>query len=88
MTKVATRLTERQAARIEPLGLLADEPAGLLDVWSNIDVLWSDAVEQAMSPPSERFETRVNGEWWFIETLRHLIFVTDAWIRDVVLEKP
>jgi len=87
MTKVAPPLTERQAARIKRLGLLADEPAGLLDAWSDIDVRWSDAVAQAMSLPSDRLETRVNSEWSFIETLRHLIFVTDAWIRDVVLEK-
>jgi hypothetical protein len=27
-------------------------------------------------------------EWSFIETLRHLVFVTDAWINDAVLERP
>jgi hypothetical protein len=29
----------------------------------------------------------VDGEWSFLETLRHLIFVTDAWIGDLVLEQ-
>ena len=27
----------------------------------------------------------VDGEWSFIETLRHLVFATDAWIRRAIL---
>jgi hypothetical protein len=27
----------------------------------------------------ELLNRRVNGEWSFTETLRHLVFVTDAW---------
>jgi hypothetical protein len=28
----------------------------------------------------------VNGEWSFLQTLRHLVFVTDAWFRRSVLD--
>jgi DinB family protein len=31
---------------------------------------------------------RVDGEWSFIETLRHLVFATDAWVLRVVLGDP
>ena len=87
MTKIAPPLTQRQAARIEPMGLLADEPAGLLAAWNMIDGLWTDTVARATRLREEQLNTRVNGEWSFIETLRHLINVTDAWIGDLVLEK-
>jgi hypothetical protein len=88
VTRIAPPLTPRQAARIEPLGLLADEPAGLLAAWVTVDRFWADTVAQASRLGEEQLNTRVHGEWSFIETLRHLINVTDAWIGDLVLEKP
>ena len=87
MTKVAPPLTERQAARIEPLGLFADDPVGLLGAWTKVEELWADAVAQARRLPEAQLDTRVKGEWSFIETLRHLINVTDAWIGDLVLQE-
>jgi DinB superfamily len=86
VVKVAPPLTERQAARIEPLGLLADEPSGLLEAWNRVEILWSEAVEQAHRLPPGRLDARVNGQWSFIETLRHLVFVSDAWIGEVIQE--
>ena len=88
MTKVAPPLTPRQAARIEPLGLLADEPSNLLVAWSKVESFWAETVAQASRLSEQQLNTRVNGEWSFIETLRHLINVSDAWIGDLVLEKP
>jgi hypothetical protein len=88
VTRIAAPVTERQAARIEPLGLLADDPAGLLDAWGKVETFWSATVTNAMrSPGGEKLEERVHGEWSFLETLRHLVFVTDTWIRDIVLEE-
>jgi len=49
---------------------------------------WSATVERAGDRPEAQLNVRVNGEWSFIETLRHLINVTDAWIRDRVLGLP
>ena len=81
-------LTPRQAKRIEPLGLLADEPAALAAAWSKVDGFWAETIAQASRLDDDQLDTRVNDEWSFIETLRHLINVTDAWIGDLVLEKP
>jgi hypothetical protein len=36
----------------------------------------------------ERLHERVDGEWSFIETLRHLVFATDAWVTRAVLGEP
>jgi hypothetical protein len=88
VTKIAPPVTARQAARIQPLGLLADEPAGLLAAWRKVDGFWAETVARASRLREEQLNARVNGEWSFIETLRHLINVTDAWIGDLVLEKP
>ena len=85
-TKVAEPLTQRQAARIEPLGLFADEPIGLLAAWDKVDAFWTATVNEANCLSSERLYTGVRGEWSFVETLRHLIFVTDVWISDAVME--
>jgi DinB superfamily len=88
MTKVARPLTERQASRIAPLGLLADEPPGLRSAWKKVQGMWAPTLERARSMPGRDLDVRVNAGWSFIETLRHLIFVTDAWIGSVVLENP
>lgn len=88
MTKVAAPLTERQASRIGPLGFLADDPPGLRAAWSKVQEMWGSTIERALMMPRQDLNQRVRGQWSFIETLRHLIFVTDAWIGDVVLENP
>jgi hypothetical protein len=88
VTTIAPPLTPAQAARLEPLGLLADNPVGLLAAWDKLEGFWAETVAQASRLGEEQLNTRVSGEWSFIETLRHLINVTDAWIGDLVLEKP
>jgi hypothetical protein len=87
VTRIASPLTLKQAARIEPLGLLADEPAGLLSAWSKVEAFWDETVSRASRLPDDQLNSCVNGEWSFIQTLRHLINVTDAWIGDLVLEQ-
>jgi hypothetical protein len=36
----------------------------------------------------ELLHERVEGEWSFIETLRHLVFATDAWVTRALLGEP
>ena len=36
----------------------------------------------------ELLHERVEGEWSFIETLRHLVFATDAWVKRAILGEP
>ena len=36
----------------------------------------------------ELLHESVDGEWSFIETLRHLVFATDSWIRRAILGDP
>ena len=64
---------------------LPKTPAGVQRAWSIIEDTWSATVDRARSLPEPVLHERVAGEWSFVETLRHLIFVTDAWTRRTIL---
>jgi hypothetical protein len=61
------------------------DPAGFREAWDILERLWDETVEHARRLPPELLHESVNGEWSFIETLRHLVFATDAWIRRAIL---
>ena len=84
--KVAPPLTRNQARTLASSGLLADGTESLMESWLRVVAFWADTVREAQSSPGELHLTeKVNGEWSFIETLRHLVFVTDSWIGMGVL---
>lgn len=56
--------------------------------WALDEQLWARTVERARRLPEERLHERVNGEWSFIQTLRHLVFATDAWLRRAMQGDP
>jgi hypothetical protein len=62
--------------------------AGYRDAWDILERLWATTVERARGFAPEQLHMRVDGEWSFIETQRHLVFATDAWIRRAVLGDP
>jgi DinB superfamily/Pentapeptide repeats (8 copies) len=64
------------------------DPAGFARAWDTLERLWDGTVDRARSLPSERLHERVDGEWSFIETLRHLVFATDSWVRRAILGVP
>jgi uncharacterized damage-inducible protein DinB len=56
--------------------------------WAVDQQAWADTLERARRLPEEKLHERVNGEWSFIQTLRHLVFATDSWIRRAMLGEP
>ncbi len=56
--------------------------------WSAIEDVWSQAVMRARRLPESALHERVDEEWSLVETLRHLVFATDAWAGSAVLELP
>ncbi len=64
------------------------DPVGFRQAWDIIERLWDQAVDQARRLPPELLHESVDGEWSFTETLRHLVFATDAWIRRAILGDP
>jgi DinB superfamily len=57
-------------------------------MWDTIERLWSAAVARARKLPESALQERVDEEWSFAETLRHLIFITDAWASRTILDQP
>ncbi|AGL18537.1 DinB family protein [Actinoplanes sp. N902-109] len=58
------------------------------EAWEILERLWWQTGERARRLPPARLHERVDGEWSFIETLRHLVFATDAWINRALLGEP
>jgi uncharacterized protein YjbI with pentapeptide repeats len=61
---------------------------GFRAAWAIIERRWPQTVDRARGLPPELLHERVDGEWSFIETLRHLVFATDAWVKRAILGEP
>jgi hypothetical protein len=64
------------------------DPAGFREAWDVVERLWSQTVAKARAMPPDSLHESVDDEWSFIETLRHLTFATDSWLRRAVLGDP
>lgn len=53
--------------------------------WALLERAWSDTVARAGRLPEPARQERVDDEWSFAETLRHLMFATDAWAARTIL---
>jgi DinB superfamily/Pentapeptide repeats (8 copies) len=56
-------------------------------IWDTIERLWAQATERAGRLPAAALDQQVNEEWSFAQTLRHLVFITDAWASRTVLDQ-
>jgi hypothetical protein len=64
------------------------DAAGYREAWDVLERLWQQTVARARRLDPGLLHQRVNGEWSFIETLRHLVFATDAWVNRAILGQP
>jgi hypothetical protein len=69
----------------ERLTLRPHDVAGVLAGFDAVDEIWAPTIARARALPSSVLHQRVNGEYSFVETLRHLLFATDAWLMRVAL---
>jgi DinB superfamily/Pentapeptide repeats (8 copies) len=65
-----------------------DDPDGYRLAWDVLERLWAGTVEKARTLDPALLHEQVDGEWSFIETLRHLVFATDCWVRRAMLGDP
>lgn len=82
---VQAELDRRDPERVK---MRPTDPAGFREAWDVVERLWAGTVEQARGFAPEQLHESVGGEWSLIETLRHLVFATDAWIRRGILGDP
>ena len=57
-------------------------------MWDTTERLWSDTIARTWRLPEPALHLRVDDEWSFVETLRHLVFATDAWVGRTILDEP
>ncbi len=57
-------------------------------MWNTIERMWAATVDRARRLPESARHERVDDEWSFVETTRHLVFATDAWVGRPVLDDP
>jgi hypothetical protein len=83
-------LVEAELDRRDPdrVKLKASDPEGLLEAWDMLERRWDTTVARARKLDPELLHESVDGEWSFIQTLRHLVFATDVWVRRVILGDP
>lgn len=62
--------------------------AGFREAFAILDRLWGETMTHARAVDVERLHEQVDGEWSFIETLRHLGFAHACWVGGVVLADP
>ena len=82
---VSAELDRRHPVRVQfRAGQTADDVRA---IWDTIERLWAQATERAGRLPAAALTQQVNEEWSFAQTLRHLVFITDAWASRTVLDE-
>lgn len=53
--------------------------AGARATWAELDRVWAETIERARALTAAQQRQQVNGEWSFVQTVRHLVFAMDKW---------
>jgi uncharacterized damage-inducible protein DinB len=61
---------------------------GFREAWDVNERLWEATLRRARRLPPEMLHESVDGEWSFIQTLRHLAFATESWVGRCILGDP
>jgi hypothetical protein len=86
-----TAYVEAELDRQHPARVLAREattPEDYRAAWDAIEAIWATTLDRARRLPEGTLHERVDGEWSFVETLRHLLMAGDVWLGNAVLEEP
>lgn len=79
---VDAELDRRMPDRVK---MRPDDSDGFREAWAILERLWEGTVTRARTFPEADLHASVDGEWSFIQTLRHLSFATAAWVDRMVL---
>ncbi|WP_433292072.1 DinB family protein [Actinoplanes sp. CA-030573] len=83
-------LVEAELDRRHPerAAMRPSDAAGFREAWATVERLWAGTVARARRLDPALLHESVNGEWSFIETLRHLVLVHDGWIARTLRGEP
>jgi DinB superfamily/Pentapeptide repeats (8 copies) len=63
-------------------------PEEMRTAWVALEDAWANTVALAKGLPERSLHEMVDGEWSFVQTLRHLVFAMDKWFTVPVLDEP
>jgi DinB superfamily/Pentapeptide repeats (8 copies) len=83
-------LVEAELDRLYPerAALDARDADSMRAGWAGLEAMWAPTLERMEAMPPGTVAVSVDGEWSFAQTLRHLVFATDAWLGSAILGKP
>lgn len=61
------------------------DPDGIRRSWNAIEQQWTGTIERARRLGDAQRHESVDGEWSFVQTLRHLVFAMDKWFTAPIL---
>ena len=85
-----TAYVEAELDQLHPNRVLAREATSAAEyraAWDAIEKQWEETLDRARRLPEAKLHEQVDGEWSFVETQRHLLMASDAWIGNAVLEE-
>ncbi|CAN5539065.1 DinB family protein [soil metagenome] len=82
---VEAELDRRDPRRVVFRPTTAD---GFREAWRLDEELWSATVERARALDPALLHESVDGEWSFVQTLRHLAFASQSWVVRCLLGQP
>ena len=68
--------------------LRVSDPESMRTGWAALREAWAATVARAQRLPEEDLHESVDGEWSFVQTLRHLVFAMDKWFSAPILGRP
>jgi hypothetical protein len=83
---VEAELDRRFPERVQLRGM--QTPDDFRGMWDTIERLWSATTARAAAQPESLLHERVDEEWSYVQTLRHLIFISDSWASRTILDEP
>jgi uncharacterized damage-inducible protein DinB len=61
------------------------DPDGMRAAWQALEQIWASTIERARRLPEAQLHESVDGEWSFVDTLRHLVFAMEKWFNMPIL---
>jgi DinB superfamily/Pentapeptide repeats (8 copies) len=68
--------------------LRVSDPESMRAGWTALNDAWADTIRWAQRLPAQDLLVSVDGEWSFVQTLRHLILAIDKWFSVPILGEP
>lgn len=65
--------------------LVPTTPEAMRETWSMLEDEWAKTLGRAGALDDDRLHDSVDGEWSFVQTLRHLVFAMDKWFTAPIL---